>query len=513
MFRKIKMAKKPRIKGLTNGMNAKRSWWKPSFFKWGDKKRIRTRIAPSPTGPLHLGTARSALFNYVFAKAHNAQFILRIEDTDVERSDTIFEEDIKRALEWLGIRWDEYYRQSDRLDFYEKHLKRLLDKGSIFWCPHSEKELADERTFQMQEKKSPRHVCSARDQNLPIKKREGILRFKNNAKDDIFFDDIIRGKIRTRGELLGDFSIAKDLSTPLYNFAVVMDDAESKISHVIRGEDHISNTPKQILIQEALGFSRPIYAHLPLILGSDRSKLSKRDGATAILEYKGRGYLPEAMVNFLILLGWHPESRKVQGSDSEEKEILSADEILKEFSLERVQKAGAIFNLEKLNWINRKYIKKMSIRKLREHLRPFTTKWQDAIQAHPSRWEKIVSLLQPRITTLGEVGEEIEYFFEKPHYSKELLNWKDKQTPENILRHLNALHVIFSRMDDNEWEKEAIEKEIMPHANKEGRGEVLWPLRVSLSGRRASAGPFEISGVLGKSETLSRIQNAIKLLS
>jgi len=230
-------------------------------------KKPRVRIAPSPTGPLHIGTARTALFNYLFAKKHGGKFILRIEDTDLERSDQKYEKDILESLKWLGLDWDELYKQSERIKIYEKYLKKLLDSGQAYY--------------------------------------DEIIWFKNPNKK-VVFNDLIRGKIEFDSALFGDFSLAKDLKKPLYNFAVVIDDWEMKISQVIRGEDHIPNTPKQILIYEALNLPIPQFAHLPLILGPDKTKLSKRHGAVSISDYREQGYLPEALINFMVMLGWNP---------------------------------------------------------------------------------------------------------------------------------------------------------------------------------------------------------------
>ena len=290
-------------------------------------KKLRVRIAPSPTGPLHIGTARTALFNYLFAKKHNNSFILRIEDTDLERSDSKYEKDIIDGLKWLGIEWDELYKQSKRTKTYEKYLKKLLDSGHAY--------------------------------------EDEIIWFKN-PKKKVVFDDLIRGRVEFDSSLFDDFSIAKDLKTPLYNFAVVIDDYEMKISHVIRGEDHISNTPKQILIQEALGLPAPNYAHLPLILGPDKTKLSKRHGAVSIIDYKEQGYLPEALINFMALLGW-----SAQGGPGNDRELFSVKELIKEFSLEKIQKGGAIFNIEKLDWFNGHYIRQLSLDKLTEMCTPY----------------------------------------------------------------------------------------------------------------------------------------------
>ncbi|MFN7088720.1 MAG: glutamate--tRNA ligase, partial [Candidatus Paceibacteria bacterium] len=278
--------------------------------------QIRVRIAPSPTGPLHIGTARTALFNWLFARKNRGVFILRIEDTDLERSDPKFEENIKDSLEWLGLEWDEFYKQSERKNIYKKYLQKLLDEEKAFWCYHAAEELEAEKKEQMRRKEAPRHICSHKYGNSKSEarnpKQKGIIRLKvdENSTRIIHFDDIIRGTIEWAQNTIGDLSIAKDLETPLYNFAVVVDDYESRISHVIRGEDHISNTPKQILISEALGVPQPKYAHLPLILGSDRTKLSKRHVATAISDYREDGYLPEAIINFMALLGWRPAGSK-----------------------------------------------------------------------------------------------------------------------------------------------------------------------------------------------------------
>src|SRR3989344_183292 len=266
-------------------------------------KKIRTRMAPSPTGMLHVGTAHTTLFNYLFARHHGGSFILRIEDTDPERSRKEFEKNIIDELTWLGIEWDgKVTRQSEMAHVYKPYLEQMLREGTAFYCPHSEEELKKERELQMANKESPKHVCEFRDKQA----EKGIIRIKNNAEDTIVFTDEIRGEISFDPKLLGDFSLARSLESALYHFAVVIDDTEMDITHVIRGEDHISNTPKHILIQRALELPSVTYAHLSLLLGTDRSKLSKRHGATSITEYREEGYLPQALLNFLALLGWNP---------------------------------------------------------------------------------------------------------------------------------------------------------------------------------------------------------------
>jgi len=454
------------------------------------KQEIRVRIAPSPTGLLHIGTARSALFNYLFAKQKKGKFILRIEDTDLERSEKKYEKDIIESLKWLGLGWDEGpIRQSQRTEIYQEYIKKLLTQEDAFFCNHTKEELEKEKKEQSQKKEAPRHICDRQAA------KEGIIRFRA-PKSKIVFNDLVRGEVEIEGELLGDFSIAKDEKTPLYNFSAVVDDNEMKISHVIRGEDHLPNTPKQILLYQALGFDIPEFAHLPLILGPDRSKMSKRHGSVSIEEYKKEGYLPEAIINFMVLLGWNPGT---------EKEIFSLEQLIKEFSLERVHKGGAVFNLERLNWINGQYIRQMNLddltKKCLEYL-PKNTGFEYA--------KKIVALEQERLKKLSEIGEITQFFFEDElKYDKNLLIWK-KMTPEEVKKNLELLEKELEKIGD--FDQKILEQQLMSLTEKQGRGELLWPLRVALTGQKASPGPFEIMEVLGKEKTLKRIKEAIKKL-
>jgi len=331
------------------------------------------------------------------------------------------------------------------------------------------------------------------------------------------FNDLIRCEISFDTSLLGDISLAKDFRIPLYNLAVVIDDYEMKISHVIRGEDHISNTSKQILIQEALKFSMLKYAHLPLILGTDKSKLSKRHGATSVFEYKEQGYLPEALINFIALLGWAP---------SDNKEMFTFKELIKEFSLLKVQKGGAVFNIEKLNWINGTYIRKMSVKKLTELCLPYIEEKvlnfkseilkKSQINSKPQitnlkYLEKIVKLEQPRLVKLSEIVEKTDYFFSEPKYDKELLKWKN-MTDAEIKESLEKLYELALKIPETKFNLKNIEKIFLKEAEKTNdRGCLLWPLRVALSGKKASPGPFEIADILGKNEVLKRISSALKL--
>jgi glutamyl-tRNA synthetase len=470
-----------------------------------ENKKIKTRIAPSPTGPLHIGTARTALFSWAYARQHGGEFILRIEDTDLERSDQRFEDDIIKSLAWLGLTWDnkEIIRQTDRLDIYEKYINKLLTAGKAFWCLHTPEELANERDGQMQKKEAPRHICSFRDgSGTP---GIGIIRLKNDAIGKVAWRDMIRGDVAFDAELMGDFSLAKAPRVPLYNFAVVVDDYDMDITHVIRGEDHIPNTPKQILIQRALGIEPPIYGHLPLILGRDRSKLSKREGATSINEYRKDGFLPEAIFNFIMLLGWHPEGNN---------EMIDAANFLKEFSIERVQKGGAIFDLDKLSWINKEYLKKIDIEILAELTLEFVPEeWRKKAEADMDFWRAVVGLERERLTKLSELSAHIEYLFKEPFYQRELLQWKGKQDFADILRHLKWLAGALGDLKDAEWNKAGLEALVMPYAEENGRGDVLWPWRVSLCGQKNSPGPFEMAAILGKDTVLARIQKALEYLS
>ncbi len=469
---------------------------------------IRVRIAPSPTGSMHVGTARTALFNWLFAKKNNGVFMLRIEDTDKERSKKEYERSILSGLKWLGLDYEEGpVRQSERGEIYFKYIRKLLESGRAFYCDHSKEELEKEKEEQMAKREAPRHNCNFQFsifnfQTTP--KPRGIIRFRNPG-GKIKFNDLVRGKIEFDAELLGDFAIAKDENTPLYNFAAVVDDCEMQISHVIRGEDHISNTPKQILLQNALSLSQPKYAHLPMILGPDKSKLSKRHGATSLLEYKELGYLPDAMFNFLALLGWSP---------GDDKEILSRDEIIKKFSLSGVQKSGAVFNIEKLDWMNGEYIRQTPIDMLTTISMPYLEKAYN-IQHTIYDIQKIIALEQPRLKKLSEIGERTEFFFkDKLDYSPKLLKWKDMGNNE-IKEILGKLEKLLDEIPGKNYTKKKLEEILMPKAEEWGRvdgkidrGRVLWPLRVALTGRKASPGPFEVAEILGKKKCLARVREA-----
>jgi glutamyl-tRNA synthetase len=479
---------------------------------------IRTRIAPSPTGPLHIGTARAALFNYLFAKKQQGQFILRIEDTDKTRSKTEYELDIIRHLNWLKITPDKTpIRQSERMEIYQKYLKDLLEQGRAFWCYHSKEELQKEQAQARKNKRPPVHWCDHKqdkiqDTRYKIQKR-GIIRFATPRNTEIAFEDKIRGKIAVNTETLGNFSIAKSLTEPLYNFAAAIDDHLMAVSHVIRGEDHISNTPKQILILESLGWEKPIYAHLPLILGPDLTKLSKRHGAVPVAVYRKLGYLPEALVNFMALLGWHPPDNR---------EFFTLKELVQEFSLKRVKKGGAVFDIQKLDNINSYYLRQLSGQEFTKAALPFL-----AEQVKPAKnqafkvkgyqqlldWEtvvKIVTLEQERIKKLSDIADTLKFIFlSQLKYEPNLLKWK-KMSFGQIRKNLNQAKAILGKIPEKNFSAENLKTALISEAEKQkDLGLMLWPLRAALTGQATSPGPFEVAAALGKQRSLQRIEKAL----
>ena len=464
-----------------------------------------------------MGNMRTALFNYLFAKKGEGTFVLRIEDTDIERSKKEYEDDIFLEFDWLGIRPDEGpkengpytpYRQSERTELYKKYLTTLLEQGSAYYCFCSAEDLQAQRQNQIDQGIAPKYAgtcknISKEDQQQKIGVGErAVIRFAVEQKT-IRFIDLIRGEITFDTGLLGDIVIAKDLNTPLYNFTVVIDDFEMRITHVIRGEDHIANTQKQILLQEALHLPGLQYAHVPLLLGLDRTKLSKRHGDTSIKTIREQGYLPEAVINFLALLGWNP---------GDEREIFSRDELIKEFTLERIQKGAAVCNIQRLDWINGIYIRNKSLDEITKLCQPYLPEHNFTFDTI----KQIVSLYQERLKKLSEIAEFADFFFvdaQHLQYAKELLQWKqatDEQTKEN----LQKVYELVDGVGESEWNKEKLDQVIMPEAEKlQNRGFMLWPMRVALTGKKASAGPFEVAEVLGKPQTLNRLQSAIEKLS
>ena len=493
------------------------------------KKLVRVRFAPSPTGPLHVGGVRTALFNWLFARQNDGKFILRIEDTDIERSEAKYEKDILENLKWLGLDWDEGpippnggiiqnselrmqnyigdygpYRQSERLNIYEKYLKKLMDEDWAYYCFCKKEDLESERQAMISQGLAPKYSgkCRTLSREESVKRigedEKAVIRFKMPSIE-VEFNDMIRGKVRFDAGLIGDIVIARNLKSPLFIFAGLIDDYEMKITHIIRGEDHLSNTPKQILIGRALGFDELKYAHLPLILSPDRSKLSKRYLETSLDDYRKQGYLAGAMVNFLALLGWHPK---------DEREVLSIQDLLREFDIKRVQKAGAVFNIEKLDWLNAQYIKNSGAIDLAERLKGFI----------PDDWFENKELLiraieieKERMRKLGDFKELADFFFELPDYETKLLAWQN-MSEDKILANLQLLFAEIEKISESDFTVGNLTQVIMPLTEVWGRGELLWPLRTALSGKQASPGPFKIMEILGKEESLKRIKVAIKKL-
>src|SRR3989344_2034436 len=414
------------------------------------KKSVVTRFAPSPTGLFHIGSGRAGPFHYFYARKHNGKFILRVEDTDKTRSEKQYEDDITSGLKWLGLEWDEFHRQSERTEVYKKYLQKLLDEDKAY---------------------------------LDSK----AIRFKNPNKK-VVFHDLIRGEISTQTDDVGDFVIAKDLDAPLFHFTVVVDDYEMGVTHIIRGEDHIPNTPRHILLQEALGFDVPNYAHLPLILGDDRSKLSKRHGAASLNEYKKMGYLPEAIINFIAFIGWNP---------GDEREIFSKEELIKEFSLERIQKSAGIFNMKRLP------MKDLEIHVAEE------LKTEDKVFV-----KKITPIIADRINKISDIGElkkgELAFLFKEPEYAKEMLLWRKEPSLEKTKKHLEEVVKFLNGLDEGEFVADKIKEAIWNYAEKEGRGNVLWPMRAALTGLDKSPDPFAVAGVLGKEKTIKRLKYAVE---
>ncbi len=437
--------------------------------------KVIVRYPPSPTGLLHIGNVRTLLFNYLFAKQNNGQIVFRLEDTDKERSKKEYEEDIIENLKWLHIEPDfsTTVRQSERSEIYKKYLEKLISEGKAYL---------------------------SKEENTEDGKRAEVIRFKN-PNQKIKFNDLIRGDIEFDTTELKDFVIAKSLEEPVYHLAVVVDDFEMGVTHIIRGDDGISNTPRQILIQEAIGTPRPIYAHLPLILAPDKTKLSKRKHGeqVSVSFYKSAGYLPEAMINFLAMVGWNPGT---------EQEIFSMEELIEKFDITKVQKKGGIFNIEKLHWINKEYIKLQKNNTEEKINQKLKEKFGDST-IHP----KLTEILFEKIEVISDIDAliesgELDYFFNKPKLDKEKILWKE----ESKERAKSIMGEVLSIMEKNGENFEKIKTEIMALAEKEGKGEVLWPLRYALSGKDKSPDPFTLIDILGIGESKERIQNAIQLL-
>lgn len=498
---------------------------------------IRVRFAPSPTGYLHLGGARTALFNWLFAKRKGGTFILRIEDTDKVRSTDEAVLAIIRGLEWLGMNWDEGpkitidqhkvvieevgkhkpYFQMKRLELYRKYAEKLIEDGKAYRCYCLPEELEEMRKKASQEKRPPKYDGRCRsliggDENRYIDEgRKPVVRFKTPQEGVTEFEDIVRGKVSFQNNLLDDFVMLKSSGSPIYNFAVVVDDHEMEISHVIRGDDHISNTPRQILLYEALGWKKPQFAHVPMILGSDGSRLSKRHGATSLEYYENEGYLPEAMVNYLALLGWATE---------DSQQIFDIEELKEKFSLERCAKSAAIFDLQKLLWMNGEYIRKMKPDELTTEALPFIIK-ENLVQGDTDeevrQWvenvlTEAISLEQEKIKLLKDIPYLISYMLKEDLENEDY----EEEVKEKVLK-VSGVKQILSDCRDRlvkleDFSEEKIEKEVRSYAKESDKktGKVFHPIRVAVSGRTRGPGLFALLSFLGKERVLKRIEYTIK---
>ncbi len=442
-------------------------------------QKVVTRFAPSPTGKAHAGSYRTAIYAWLFARKHDGKFILRIEDTDTARNSKEAEQDIYEALQWLGINHDELHIQSKNLARHQEILEQLI---------------AADKAYVSREE--------AKDGSGVIK---DIIRFRNPNKS-VTFTDLIRGPITTDTTDLGDFVIARSISEPLYHLAVVVDDHDEEVTHVIRAEEHIANTPRQILLHEALGWELPAYAHLPLVLGPDKQKLSKRKGALPMTEYAKEGYLSEAVFNCIAMIGWNPAD---PGSN---QELFSKEELINRFDFSRIQKSGAVFNIEKLNWFNREYMKKLDSETFWKQADIWLPEWAKEKPENLEMLKKIEHLLRDRIEKFSDIktffeNREFDYFFKELKIDQTMLIWKN-DTLENAKKHLTKVKEILESVSEIGWKYENLKEALMPYAEAEGKGNVLWPLRVALSGREKSPDPFELATILGKEKTLERITKA-----
>jgi glutamyl-tRNA synthetase len=497
-------------------------------------KKIRTRFAPSPTGYLHVGGLRTALYAYLLAKQHQGTFLLRIEDTDRERyvSDGI--NNILTSLAWAGINPDEgvrlenntivnsgpagSYIQSERLSIYKKYAEKLIEQGHAYYCFCTPERLARVREERQANKLPPGYdgLCATLSESEVKEKlshnTHSVIRLKMPEHGETKWNDLIRGEVIFKNDDVDDQVLIKSDGYPTYHLAVVVDDHEMNISHVIRGEEWISSTPKHLMLYHYFGWEPPHFAHLPLLLNSDKSKLSKRQGDVAVLDYKAKGYLPDALLNFVAFLGWNPGN---------ENEIFSLEQLITSFSLDKVGKSGAVFNIEKLDWYNREYLKKLHPEELVDYILAYLPNELQTKEHDREFLLRLAPLLLERIHKGADLAQmfeqgELTYYFQEPTYPKELLLWKNtKATREGYMETAERLQHVIKLINEAPAsnDSEAVKAIIFPYAEKEGRGEILWPLRVALSGKEKSPDPFTLTSLFGKHETIKRIEFAVALLS
>ena len=499
--------------------------------------KVRARFAPSPTGYLHVGVARTALFTWLFARHNNGKFILRIDDTDKARSKEEYRKDIVESMRWLGMLWDEGpevggpyspYIQSERMDLYRKYTQELLESGNAYHCYCTVEEIDEQREKAEAEGRSYRY--EGRCQELTDEKRkqyeaEGrkptvrlkVERAAGSLKTDenpVIFHDLVIGDVRFEADAHDDFIIVTSDGRPLYNFSSVIDDYLMEISHVIRASDHISNTPKQILIYRALGWEPPKFAHVPMVLGSSKGeKLSKRRGAISISQYRSDGYLPSAMINFMARLGW---------SYDDTEEFFSVDELIEKFDISRVSRSGSVFDMQKLNWLNSKYIVKLSLSERIDAVIPFLEKeglcealeeFEGEMDDEKREWlEKLVEAVGDRMTTLADIVELTRDFFvdEYEYEKKAVKKWLRKDYAPELLKEMKELFAEVEPFDEDELEN-ALRKFI--EQSELNVIKVLQPIRVAVTGKSVGLGIFETLALFGKEKVLERLDRTLKRIT
>jgi glutamyl-tRNA synthetase len=463
---------------------------------------VRVRFAPSPTGYLHLGGARTALFNWLFARHNKGSFILRIEDTDRSRSTEEYIEAIIEGMRWLKLDWDEGpYRQTERFDIYRSYVDRLLKEGKAYRCYCTPEELEERRQKAISEGRTPGYDRRCLDIKEIIPDRPFAVRFKMPRTGEVVIRDLIKGAVVFENSQLDDLIIMRSDGTPTYNFVVVVDDVEMGITHVIRGDDHLNNTPKQVHIYQALGYDTPEFAHLPMILGADKTRLSKRHGATSVLAYRDMGYLPDALVNYLVRLGW----------SFGDQEIFTREELIEHFSFDNVGKSSAVFNPEKLLWLNSLYIMRSNERDLAEQVIPFLIK-EGIIGAGSEidiEWlSKAVRTLKERAKTLIDLARMLRYYIAHEVEYQEKAEMKFL-TPQTLLYIKELRNSISELREFTVSEIERVFKELIERHHIK-LGQVAQPVRVALTGGTESPGIFEVIEVMGKEKVLKRLDRAIE---
>lgn len=484
--------------------------------------KVRVRFAPSPTGFLHVGGARTALYNWLFARKHGGSFVLRIEDTDLARSTDESVQGILEGMRFLGLDWDEGpgvggsfgpYFQTERIDLYEEYAQKLVEKGRAYECFCTPEELDEQRRIQREQKLDMHYdgrclrLTEAEKEAYRAEGRKPVLRFLSVKEGELEFPDIVRGSVKFPNSQVDDFVIMKSDGVPTYNFAVVIDDALMEITHVIRGEDHIPNTPKQIQLYEALGFEVPRFAHIPMILGSDKTRLSKRHGATSVTQFAEEGYLPDAMVNYLALLGW--------GYDDSQT-LFSREELIEKFSLERVSKNAAVFDFQKLQWMNGVYIRELSLDEFYKRALPYLQQAglvpEEMTADVEEKARKVLSEMQSRVKLVSEVVEMSRYFFtdDFAYDEKAVAKFLLKDQAADILSFLRSK---FAEVDSLAEASLAPAFEAAMAEFDLKLGKVIPPLRVALTGTNVSPGIYEVLEILGKETVLRRIDRALALIA